>query len=198
LDWYAQLDQRAHGIARSVLRHHIGIEARRHTAERSQQPCKSNDQPAFKANFVGTLLSKGLLPALSFEGYHGGTVIADDGILTPAYCVRRSRLAQMRRASPGIAVGEVVKIMLKHACAGVDAAVLPASRVGHWLGSGPLRAGVCNDSHAITLAPQITIYYWKLRLGALLWDVIVVVLPDDALRRDVNHRFADYTKVKVA
>jgi hypothetical protein len=197
-DWYVRLDQRADGIARSVLQHHISIEARRHTSERSQQPCKSSDQPASKANFVGALLSKGLLQVLSFKGGYGGMVIADKGILTPAFSARPDRLAQMRRASPGVTVCEVVEIMLRHARAGVNAAVLPAIRVGHWLASSPLRTGVRNDCDANVHAPQITMDYRKMRPGAPLWNVIVVVRKDDPFHRDVNHQFADDLKVKVA
>jgi hypothetical protein len=110
-------------------------------SDRSQRSCNANDLLAFKANFVGASPLSGLLPVLSFEGGYGGMVIADKGVLTLACCVRRDRLAQMRRVSPGIAAGEVVEIMLRQSCAGVDAALLPARRVGPWLAAGPLRPG---------------------------------------------------------
>jgi hypothetical protein len=40
--------------------------------------------------------------------------------------------------------------------------------------------------------------YRKMRPGAPLWNVIVVVRKDDPFHRDVNHQFADDLKVKVA
>jgi ubiquinol oxidase len=52
-------------------------------------------------------------------------------------------------------------------------------------------AGVDNGSYPNVPAPQIAIDYWKLAPGATLRDVIVVIRSDEAIHRDVNHRFAD-------
>ena len=52
-------------------------------------------------------------------------------------------------------------------------------------------AGVDDGSYKNVAAPQIAIDYWKLAPTALLRDVILVVRSDEALHRDVNHRFAD-------
>ncbi len=109
---------------------------------RTQLSCSASDLLAFKANFSGASLPAGLLPVLSFEGGYGGMVMADKGMLTLACCVRRDRLAALRRLSPGTSAGEVVEIMLQRACAGVHAALLPARRVGPWLAAGPLRPGI--------------------------------------------------------
>lgn len=111
-------------------------------SDRKQLSCSASDLLAFKANFSGASLPAGLLPVLSFEGGYGGMVIADKGILTLACCVRRDRLAALRRLSPGTSAGEVVESMLRDTCAGVHAALLSASRVGPWLAAGPLRPGI--------------------------------------------------------
>jgi ubiquinol oxidase len=52
-------------------------------------------------------------------------------------------------------------------------------------------AGVDDGSYPNVAAPQIAIDYWKLAPTALLRDVILVVRSDEALHRDVNHRFSD-------
>ncbi|MDT8992625.1 FAD-dependent monooxygenase [Curvibacter sp. APW13] len=110
--------------------------------ERSQQPLRASDLLAFKANFVGALLPRGLLPVLSFEGGYGGMVMADRETLTLACCIRRDRLAALRRKYPGMAAGGVVELMLRQSCSGVDAALIHASRAGAWLAAGPLRTGI--------------------------------------------------------
>ncbi len=40
-------------------------------------------------------------------------------------------------------------------------------------------------------APQVALEYWKLKPGATLRDVVVLVREDEAGHRDVNHGFAD-------
>lgn len=40
-------------------------------------------------------------------------------------------------------------------------------------------------------APEIAITYWKLNKDATLRDVVLIVREDEALHRDVNHKFAD-------
>ena len=79
---------------------------------------------------------------LSFVGGYGGMVMADQGLLTLACCVRRDRLTALRLASPGASAGEVVEKLLKRECAGVGAALRPATRVGAWLAAGPLAPGI--------------------------------------------------------
>jgi flavin-dependent dehydrogenase len=111
-------------------------------SERSQQSCGVSDLLAFKANFSGAVLPTGLLPVLSFKGGYGGMVMADQGVLTLACCVRRDRLAALRLVSPGLSAGAVVEALLKRECAGVAAALQPASRIGPWLASGPLAPGI--------------------------------------------------------
>ena len=110
-------------------------------ADRAPQACNASDLLAFKANYSGATLADGLLPILSFEGGYGGMVVAGQGVLTLACCVRRDRLAALRRETPGASAGDVVEAMLKRECAGVQAALLPARRAGPWLAAGPLAPG---------------------------------------------------------
>lgn len=111
-------------------------------SDRLQHVCNVSDLLAFKANFSGASLPPGLLPVLSFQGGYGGMVLADQGLLTLACCIRRDRLTALRQASPGTSAGEVVEALLKRECAGVRAALLSATRIGAWLGTGPLAPGI--------------------------------------------------------
>jgi flavin-dependent dehydrogenase len=110
--------------------------------ERDHRSGSAADLLAFKANFTGAALKTGLLPLLSFAGGYGGMVIADQGVLTLACCVRRDLLEVLRRRSPGSTAGDAVELMLRRECAGVRVALEPASRVGPWLAAGPLRPSI--------------------------------------------------------
>ncbi len=111
-------------------------------SERTPQSCAVSDLLAFKANFSGASLPLGLLPVLSFKGGYGGMVMADQGMLTLACCVRRDQLAALRLALPGLSAGAAVEALLKRECAGVAAALQSATRIGPWLASGPLAPGI--------------------------------------------------------
>lgn len=111
-------------------------------SERASLFCNGSDLLAFKANFRGSSLKAGLLPVLSFDGGYGGMVVADQGILTLACCVRRDQLSALRRASPGASAGEAVQAMLQQQCTGVHLALQDASRIGPWLAAGPLAPGI--------------------------------------------------------
>ena len=100
------------------------------------------DLLAFKANFRGAALDADLLPVLSFAGGYGGMVVADDGVLTLAGCIRSDRLQAVRAEHPGARAGDAFETMLRRECAGVAAALASASREGAWLASGPLRPGI--------------------------------------------------------
>jgi len=123
--------------------------------ERAVQRMARNgsDLLAFKANFFDAHLVAGLLPILAFDGGYGGMVLADDGLVTLACCIRADRLDILRRAAPGQAAGEVVENMLKRECTGVAEALDGARRCGTWLASGPLRPGVRlrRDEHAFRI-----------------------------------------------
>jgi flavin-dependent dehydrogenase len=111
-------------------------------SERTHLSCSGSDLLAFKANFSGSSLKLGLLPVLSFDGGYGGMVLADQGILTVACCVRRDQVWALRRAAPGLTAGEAVEAMLQQQCTGVHTALEDASRIGPWLAVGPLALGI--------------------------------------------------------
>jgi 2-polyprenyl-6-methoxyphenol hydroxylase-like FAD-dependent oxidoreductase len=103
---------------------------------------RGSDLLAFKANFSGASLPPGVLPVLAFPGGYGGMVVADEGTLTLAGCIRADRLAALRRDHPGARAGEIVEAMLQRECAGVRSALSSARRSGGWLAAGPLAPGV--------------------------------------------------------
>ncbi len=107
-----------------------------------RQTRSASDLFAFKANFRDVALDAGRLPVLSLNGGYGGMVLADGGIATVACCIRSDRLDALRRAAPGLRAGDVVEAWLKRECAGLRAALQPASREGSWLAAGPLDPGI--------------------------------------------------------
>ncbi len=108
---------------------------------------QSSDLLAFKANFSGAALDAGLLPVISFRGGYGGMVIADQGLLTIACCIRADRLESVRRAAPGSSAGGAVVDMLKRECAGVAVVLQDARREEAWLAAGPLHPGIHFNSN---------------------------------------------------
>jgi flavin-dependent dehydrogenase len=105
-------------------------------------PHRPGDLLAFKANFRGANLEKGLLPVLAFPGGYGGMVMSGDELATLACCIRRDRLTAWRRREPSAAAGEVIEALLARECRGVREALDGARRVGPWLAAGPIRPGV--------------------------------------------------------
>ncbi len=105
---------------------------------------RPSDLFAFKATFQDAALDHGLLPVLAFAGGYGGMVVAGDGLVTLAGCIRRDRLAACRREGGGTSsrAGDTIEAFLRRECRGVREALAPASRVGPWLAVGPIRPGV--------------------------------------------------------
>lgn len=97
---------------------------------------------AFKANFNGTSLTRGLLPVLAFRGGYGGMVVADHHRTTLACCVRSDTLRIWRDAAADDRAGDVVERNLRRMCRFVDEALEGASREGEWLAVGPIRPGI--------------------------------------------------------
>jgi 2-polyprenyl-6-methoxyphenol hydroxylase-like FAD-dependent oxidoreductase len=102
---------------------------------------KPSDLFGFKASFFGSALEPGLLPVLSFEGGYGGMVLAEDGRLTIACCIRRDSLRKCRARAREASAGTAVEEYLRFSCRGVRDALEHARRQGPWLSVGALRPG---------------------------------------------------------
>jgi 2-polyprenyl-6-methoxyphenol hydroxylase-like FAD-dependent oxidoreductase len=109
--------------------------------ERDGRRTRHGDLVAFKANFRGAALEPGLLPVLAFRGGYGGMVVADDGVLTLACCIRRETLHEWRAAAPSASAGDAVQAGLAARCKGVRVALAGARREGAWLSVAPVRPG---------------------------------------------------------
>ena len=102
-------------------------------------PRRGSDLFGFKASFVHAALPQGLLPVLSFPGGYGGAVMAEDGRLTLAGCIRRDTLTEWRKHRPAMAAGVAFESYLLASCSGVGEILKSALRSQHWLSTGPLR-----------------------------------------------------------
>jgi menaquinone-9 beta-reductase len=102
-------------------------------------PRRGSDLFGFKASFVHATLAHGLLPVLSFPGGYGGLVMAENGRLTLAGCIRRDTLAARRAQLPGASAGAAFEAYLRTSCRGVREALGVAQRSEPWLSVGPLR-----------------------------------------------------------
>ncbi|HSC08473.1 MAG TPA: FAD-dependent oxidoreductase [Steroidobacteraceae bacterium] len=97
---------------------------------------------AFHANFSGAQLAPGVLPVISFAGGYGGLVVAENGQLTLAGCIRRDVLKACRVTAHGQTAGDAFEGYLR-AHTGVLRKVLEgAKREGSWLGIGPIQPGI--------------------------------------------------------
>ena len=103
---------------------------------------RPGDLFAFKANFSRSRLAPGLLPVISFAGGYGGLVIAENGELTLAGCIRRDALRACRAAAPGQTAGEAFERYLRASTAALRDALAGARREGAWLGIGPIQPGI--------------------------------------------------------
>ena len=103
---------------------------------------RSGDLFAFKANFTDSQLAPGVLPVISFAGGYGGLVIAENGQLTLAGCIRRDALKTCRAAAPGRTAGEAFERYLRTDMVALRDALAGARREGTWLGIGPIQPGI--------------------------------------------------------
>ncbi len=103
---------------------------------------RASDLFAFKATLRDARIAPGLLPVLAFPGGYGGMVLADHGLATLAFCIRRDALAACRIRHPGRSAALAAVALVKQHCAGVDHALAGATLAGAWLGVGPIRPGV--------------------------------------------------------
>lgn len=100
---------------------------------------RASDLFAFKGNFRDADLDADLLPVLAFPGGYGGMVIADDGLLTLACCIRRDTLQALRARMPGIRAAAAVQRHLESSCLGVRLALRDARQHDAWLSAGPIQ-----------------------------------------------------------
>jgi flavin-dependent dehydrogenase len=109
--------------------------------QRARPRARPGDLLGFKAHFRGAALPAGLMPLLAFPGGYGGMVHTDAGRVSLSCCIRRDRLALVRRQF-GNAAGEALLSYLCTECSGVRQALDGASRDGEWLSAGPVRPGI--------------------------------------------------------
>ncbi len=103
---------------------------------------RAGDLFAFKTTFSRPSLPPGVLPVISFEGGYGGLVIAENGLLILAGCIRRDVLKAWRTLAPGQTAGEAFEAYLRHTTEPLRQALRGARRESPWLGSGPIQTGI--------------------------------------------------------
>jgi flavin-dependent dehydrogenase len=108
---------------------------------------RAGDLFAFQANFSGSQLAPGVLPVIAFAGGYGGLVIAEDGQLTLAGCIRRDALKACRARVPGQTAGEAFEGYLRAQTGALRNALEGARREGAWLGIGPIQPGIRGPWH---------------------------------------------------
>jgi flavin-dependent dehydrogenase len=103
---------------------------------------RPSDLFAFKATFSRSQLAAGVLPVISFAGGYGGLVIAENGELTLAGCIRRDALRACRVVATGQSAGEAFERCLRANTAALRDVLAGARREGAWLGIGPIQPGI--------------------------------------------------------
>lgn len=102
---------------------------------------RASDLFAFKATFNHSCLQPGVLPVISFAGGYGGLVIAENGVLILAGCIRRDVLKACRALAPGLTAGEAFEGYLRRNAGPLRDVLGGARREGPWLGIGPIQTG---------------------------------------------------------
>lgn len=102
----------------------------------------------FKASFSNAALPAGLLPVLAFSGGYGGLVVAEDGRVTVAGCIRRDTLQAVREKLRQESAGRAFEDYLRISCPAVQDSLKGAQRLGPWLSVGPLRLGIRINEHS--------------------------------------------------
>jgi flavin-dependent dehydrogenase len=103
---------------------------------------KPGDLFAFQANFSGAQLAPGVLPVISFAGGYGGLVIAENGQLTLAGCIRRDVLKARRVTTAAQTAGDAFEEYLRDRTGALRNVLEGARREGTWLGIGPIQPGI--------------------------------------------------------
>jgi flavin-dependent dehydrogenase len=109
-------------------------------AERARR--RGSDLFGFKASFRNSALRGGLLPVLAFPGGYGGMVVAEEGRLTLAGCIRRDTLQAWRATRPHASAGAAFEDYVARSCRGVRDILDRAERIAPWTSVGPLRPGI--------------------------------------------------------
>jgi 2-polyprenyl-6-methoxyphenol hydroxylase-like FAD-dependent oxidoreductase len=176
---------------------------RRGAANAARLPRKPTDLFAFKARFRNATLAPGLLPVLAFPGGYGGMVLAEQGRVTLACCVRRDSVARVRRLAPGTSAGVAIESYLRSSCAGLRLALTGATRECAWLSVGPLRPGerveatdglfrvgnAAGESHPL-IGEGISMALQSARLLAGLFATEAAAAMDAVRQREVQARYA--------
>ncbi len=115
------------------------------TAPRARR-ARGADLFGFKARFVDSGLPVGLMPLLAFPGGYGGMVHSDRGAVSLSCCIRRDRLAELRRRSPRVSPGDAVLAHIRRSCAAADDALTGARLESSWHATGVLRPGIHRTS----------------------------------------------------
>ncbi|HTP95278.1 MAG TPA: FAD-dependent monooxygenase [Burkholderiales bacterium] len=137
----------AHTGARTTLRAPAVIAAhgsweRGPLAVQARDARRGADLFGFKLRMLDCDLAPDLMPLLAFPGGYGGMVATGAGCVGISCCVRRDRLALLRREFPGASAGDAVLAHIARSCAGVRALIARARPDGAWLAAGPVRPGI--------------------------------------------------------
>ena len=108
---------------------------------------RPGDLFAFQANFSGSQLAPGVLPVISFAGGYGGLVVAENGQLTLAGCVRRDVLKACRVTTAAQTAGDAFEGYLRAHTGALRQVLQGAKREGPWLGIGPIQPGIREPWH---------------------------------------------------
>lgn len=103
---------------------------------------RPGDLFGFKFVFRDADLPPDLMPMLIFPGGYGGMVGVDGGRVGLSCCVRRDRLAALRRDRPGLRASDAVLRHIHGSVRGVGAALSGARQDGDALSAGPIRPGI--------------------------------------------------------
>src|SRR5262245_3831667 len=98
--------QPAELVARVVVAAHGSWEPGPLPTQPPRRPPRPGDLFGFKAHFRNSDLPAGLMPLLVFPGGYGGMVHTDAGRVSLSCCVRRDRLASLRRGAGAETAGE--------------------------------------------------------------------------------------------
>ena len=127
--------------SRVVIAAHGSWECGELPTQPRREPARPSDLFGFKAHFLDSELPAGLMPLLVFPGGYGGMVHCDGGRVSLSCCVRRDRVAELRRGSAASAA-EIVLDHIAASCLGVRRALAGAKRFESWLSVGPIRPGI--------------------------------------------------------